>query len=83
MPFGPPRPEKYLLLGIFCFLMGGVVVWFWVEGKPQPVARENLPSDQEQELLLLRSENRLLQSMLGQLDGKVVLLGRASSEIRA
>lgn len=71
--------ERTLVGLLFLVLLAGGVAWVWKEDSAPAAKTGSLPSEPEQELLLLRAENRMLKAMLGQVDGKVLLLGPTSS----
>lgn len=71
--------ERVLVGLLFIVVLAGGVAWIWKEDSAPQEKTGGLPSEQEQELLLLRAENRMLRGMLGQVDGKVLLLGPTSS----
>lgn len=75
LPWLKPVP---LLIILLLLIAGGVLVSSWFAIRNQQPQTSQIPAPSE-DIIALRAENTLLKKMLGQVEGKVAVLGPTST----
>ncbi|MFQ3670291.1 MAG: anti-sigma factor [Verrucomicrobiia bacterium] len=86
MPFRVPSADPGRVIFLICCILlaslGPLYVWWSNRDLPRSPASGS-PRDPSEELLVLRAENRLLLSMLGAVQGRVIILGPTAAGAQA